>query len=1164
MRRWSAVGGRLPLLVAALVFAAYVGAPERSAVTVTPAVPCPPGTQREAEQPVAPHADTRWRPEYQGGVEVEYEAVFGDCVPTRRAEMFAELVKRESESAIVRTAPFDTAARGALRAAIGQRMKLAQADARVPGNRGRARPYGVGPVHFDDPRYDDGHGLVDATARIDDLHHDEATGLTFAAVSTGGVWMSKNQGGSWRPIGDGLPTTAVSAVSYTRKGGPRGTVLVLTGEHTFGFGAFLGLGAWYSRDLGTTWHQASGVPDGALAFALAVDPSRPRVVYAATGRGLRRSTDAGRTYTDVALPTGRCAGRYGIRRCNLANFVTDVVVQTPGGTAHSPGGAVVAAVGWRGGRHKNPDGTVQSPANGIYRSETGQPGTFQRLPGLGGAAGGRERLGRIELGAAYGPAQDHRYLYAVVQDAILLHGGESRSTVPSVYPLAVEPPTVLNGVYVSDDFGASWTLLADDRELADACAAHRSVYCIYGVVEPGIQSWYNLWIQPDPTMAVGGVPSRVLFGLEEVWQSRNTQMPQNTPATTFEVVGSYYGSVDCLLAGVDCAVNRVAQIKTVHPDQHAAVMIPSTGADGSPDGGVTLLAGHDGGLSSQTATQADDFDQGSWRLEQENGLQTALPYSAVWANDGVAYAGLQDNGRIRVDPADGHRQYEIYGADGTFAAVDPANSDYAWGATQNGHMGVTTDGGKSWVETYPGDPNFRFVNPFVMDPLDANHVLTGGRFIWETIAGPRTGDDVSNWRQVFDLGAAPGLEEAPSPDQPAAPHFGMSAIDTRGPVTYAGFCGVCDILNTPFAFRSGLATNVGTDVLPEAGTSKGWHIARSKGLPNRYITSVAIDPQDPALETIYVTLGGYSRRWVPPGTNGEHNAQLGAGHLFKSTDAGETFQNISGNLPDVPALWVEPRGGQLLVGTDLGAFISRDSRNGVWAALGRLGELPATPVTSIQLKPDDPDVALLALYGRGLWTYTFSSDAPDVPAPPAPAPVVGRPVPPTGPTPKGVVLAGPVAWETGDEGWTVETTGNPLTSWARQSPGHNSQTNFGVAAYMDAASTTLTSPPLHSPGGRVFVSWASKHKIEGAPYDQYRLEFSRDGDAWAPVAVVGGENAAYPAFSPQSVTFHTDPGSFYLRFNFFSDEICSSVHAPGVCTGDQHDGAYIDGVTVLQ
>ena len=78
---------------------------------------------------------------------------------------------------------------------------------------------------------------------------------------------------------------------------------------------------------------------------------------------------------------------------------------------------------------------------------------------------------------------------------------------------------------------------------------------------------------------------------------------------------------------------------------------------------------------------------------------------------------------------------------------------------------------------------------------------------------------------------------------------------------------------------------------PEKGTSKGWHVVETAGLPNRYITSVAVDPRNAA--NVFVTLGGYTRRWVPPGAVGDTNAQLGTGHVYRSLDGGKPLPSPS-------------------------------------------------------------------------------------------------------------------------------------------------------------------------------------------------------------------------------------------------------------------------------
>ena len=231
------------------------------------------------------------------------------------------------------------------------------------------------------------------------------------------------------------------------------------------------------------------------------------------------------------------------------------------------------------------------------------------------------------------------------------------------------------------------------------------------------------------------------------------------------------------------------------------------------------------------------------------------------------------------------KQYETFGGDGTFAEVDPTNGDIAYEAYVFGEMAVTTDGGKTWRDMIPPISGGRFVNAFEMDPTDANHLVTAGNQVVETTFGPETtgvttppviGDPTGGtlttccgdkpWTGVYDLGtfSRPGDGGAtPSPTDPANV---MSAIDVIGDASYVAYCGVCDILNVQAPFQSGIATNVAGPKPPQRMTPDGWHIAAAQGLPERFITSVAIDPSDATKKTVYATLGGYSRRWVPPGS----------------------------------------------------------------------------------------------------------------------------------------------------------------------------------------------------------------------------------------------------------------------------------------------------------
>ena len=898
------------------------------------------------------------------------------CISNKHPEEFFEIAALEASRVSRAAAPFGSVARGAFRNALQQRERMIAAAPSVPGAGGTWKPLGKGPLIVDDPRYEsvNGLGLSRNSGRIDSLDYDPVSGRLFASIGTGGVWMSSNLAKSWKSIGDRLPFQTNGAVAWTKARG--GTLVLASGEPLMGGNTYTGLGAFWSNDLGKSWHHARGVPDGAMGFQVAVDPGRPKVVYMATSKGLYRSADAGHRFVNVKLPTGKkCAGRTGNGICIFRNFVTDVAVQTPGGVTNVKGGKVLAAVGYRAGRAAFPNGKIHSKRNGLYQSPNGKRGTFKKLnvSGDGGSDLGfapQQNIGRVEFGPVYGQQQDHDYIYAIVQDAELFNGGVPSIDVPddpggddqALYN------TALNGIYVSPDFGETWRRMADAAELAENPGTGSSLAGTgqATLFAPGVQAWYNMWVKPDPTRQIEdtGVPTRLTFGLEEVWQNRNTAVPQDgtpqDPRGDFKVIGPYFADETCLLLDNPLPVCPTSDPPTTtdlttHPDQHDALYVP----DGQ--GGVSLVVGNDGGAYVQKATrEQESFSSEAWGKGDNEGFHTLLPYDAEVAKDGTVWFGLQDNGSGKIDPKD-NKHYETFGGDGFFVAVDPNNSDVAYSETTFADIRVTTDGGRTWRGMAPTLTAAKFSTPFVMDPTDASHLMTAGQEVVETTYGPDTcSNDTNCWQTVFDLGTAPG-----------GASFSMSALDVHKDAAYVGFCGVCDILNQDpedDPFLTGLATNVGGDQPPKRMTTQGWHKAKAKGLPNRYITSVAIDPKDP--KRVFVTLGGYANReWVPPGSYLDKNKRLGKGHVFVSTDAGESFKNISANLPNASVNWVEIHGKQLVVGTDIGAFLSKSLAGKRWAALSK--GLPAVTIVTIRNHPGDPKTIVAATYGRGVYAYKF-------------------------------------------------------------------------------------------------------------------------------------------------------------------------------------------------
>jgi hypothetical protein len=440
----------------------------------------------------------------------------------------------------------------------------------------------------------------------------------------------------------------------------------------------------------------------------------------------------------------------------------------------------------------------------------------------------------------------------------------------------------------------------------------------------------------------------------------------------------------------------------------------------------------------------------------------------------------------------------------------------------------------------PPITNAQFSTPFAVDPLDANHVIIAGREVVETGAGPATAS--TDWHKVFDLGTAhhPGSAKA-SASATDAPNS-QTAITLDGANAYVGYCGTCDVLEDTRPFKSGIATNVGGSKPAKRLSANGWHVAKAIGLPERFITSLAMDPHDPRV--VYATVGSYSRRWTPPGTLDKATAT--AGHLFKSVDAGEHFVDITGDLPNTPANWVTVRGSQLLVATDYGVFASKPSRPCATRSAGAcrfevLGKgLPAAPVISMQLAPWDHNLLTIASFGRGAWTYRFAPGAKE-----------GLPPHTVALSPFHNLKLASFDFESGAQGWVASTTdATGAMEWRIGSPGHSGSQSEQVIPYTQDGSTTLASPRFTLPAAsQVRVSWWKAQDTEPC-CDGLSLDWSSDGKKWNTVSNKTAADAQFPQFSQDSASFQAPKGTLYLRFRLSSDSLVASPPYVGVMLDD--------------
>lgn len=767
----------------------------------------------------------------------------------------------------------------------GQALADAAAQAgRLPVSGGTWSQVTSGTYNNDAPGFDDpvwsnfgaGWGLV--SGRTTALAADG--GWIYAGFADGGVWASRDRGRHWQP---GFQNEVTASIGALWVNPADHSLWVGTGEANTNSDSYAGQGVWRSTDHGRTFAKVGGTElQNALTFKITASD---RYVYAATSRGLwrRGRTASPATAWQLVLkpdpnPTGSP---------DQTSFITDVAVR-PG----TGGQQVVAVLGWRGG----------SQFNGFYVSgKSGDAGSFTRL-----APQGLDNtdIGRTSL--AYTPNGDT--LYAVIQSPKALNNG----------PVAPAQSTILKGVFVSrgGDPNGPWTQVADAKTLADSGSQMGGFPSTF---EPGLQSWYNEYLQVDPKD-----PKHVYLGLEEIYETRDG-------GQTWHAVGPYWNFVN------QCFTPPGPQRCpfTTHPDQHTATV--------NTDG--TLYVGNDGGVWSRPTSLAT---VAGWQNLNAD-LHTLQYYYAEPGTDpkgGTAFwGGMQDNGTGLL-PARSSLMVSPFGGDGGDVLVDPANSDRAAVEYVDASIAITTNGGRSdgvtpsfrlvspaceWNPNMPGcDPSPRFITPLEHDTGDLNHWITGGRFVWETTKGFDTvcQDATCDWKPVFDAGDGSSV----------------TAVEANHGVSYAGWCGPCNPLDGNGAgFVSGMATNFG-------GT---WHKINAPNLPNRYVAAITTDPANPA--HVYAVYSGFSKHYIP---------DAGTGHVFESTNGGATWTDISGNLPDLPGDDLVVWQGHLVLATDDLVYVADARTPTKWSVLGR--GLPHSVAADLSVFPSGGSL-LVATHGRGMW-----------------------------------------------------------------------------------------------------------------------------------------------------------------------------------------------------
>ncbi len=849
---------------------------------------------------------------------VEKYLMISGTDPEEAGRESKEAATLAEQYAQARTAPSGIVSPGAYTAAYNQIQAL-------PSAGGSWTDVTKVPYQSDDPRYRDYYsnssgGMGHVSGRITGIAADN-DGTVYAASADGGVWRSTTGGGNWTPIADQLPT--LSSGDLTLAGD--GSLWYASGEANTGGTSYAGAGVFRLDNPKTGQFTMADRVGGTELESTTIGRVRfggGSKVWAATNRGIwwhDSTTNAGDWHFSFApnmsympaipaagIPAGaNCTDNIscGATNAGYKNIVNDIAVD-PRNAKH-----VVAALGWRSGDTYN--GFYETKDGGKHWAKINPTGTIPA-----------NDIGYV----TFAWAKNGSKLYAINQSPKLLN--KATGTVNSY----------LDGVYVSGNGSISgpWSKIADSQKLANSGSALKQSVSGKGY-GPGIQSWYNQFLQVDPANA-----NHVWVGLEEVYETTNGGAGWTTPGPYWNF---YFGCWDINDAKNTCSL-------TTHPDQHAAAV-------GVVNGVSTFFAGNDGGIYSRPVKGAADSSGHAtdWSSLTADGTMDGLQYySVAWGADKdngglVVHGGLQDNGvsvlrGVKADGTAGEPSMgSNFGGDGGDGMSDPADGcrtvqeyvNLSLSLTENcaQNPGALTTDTATTYKIAPADPAPRFIAPFDFDRSNPESWIAAGKYVWTAdkgYSGMRSGSD---WTKAFDLGSDPATGAAHS----------ATAVAMNNEVAYVGWCGPCNNKG----FSRGLATNA----------SGSWQQVTLPGdFPNRYIGGLGIDPADN--QHAYVAINGFNRRFTEgPG--------VGVGHVYETTDGGATWSDISTNLPDVPTSSIKQTAdGALILGSDLGVFY-RAAGSTDWQKLG--GNFPLTTVTDVEVTADN--TVLAATHGRGIWSIAL-------------------------------------------------------------------------------------------------------------------------------------------------------------------------------------------------
>jgi photosystem II stability/assembly factor-like uncharacterized protein len=376
--------------------------------------------------------------------------------------------------------------------------------------------------------------------------------------------------------------------------------------------------------------------------------------------------------------------------------------------------------------------------------------------------------------------------------------------------------------------------------------------------------------------------------------------------------------------------------------------------------GLSLIRSTNGGVNFSNVTAQAHVDQHALWINPANTQRLYL------GNDGGFYSSI--NGALSWSKSVDLPITQFYAG-----SIDPSNPARLLGGTQDNNCLQTPGSPSSWNVMLGGDGFYTLVDPISPSIVFAEYQNgSGGQGPLRSTAGGGSGSftapagfdfsDRYNWCTPFVMDPNDhNVMLAGSHRVYKSTDNGQSYVPVSGDLT------TNPVASLVYGTISTLDVSPADSRVYYAGTDDGrvWRSTNSGGSWQNVSAGLPVRwvtrvTADPLdPQVVYVTLSGFGLD--------EHLA-----HVYRSANQGDTWTSVSGNLPDIPAndLVVDPTDTQrLYLGTDIGVYASLD-RGQSWFALGT--GMPLQAVFDVTLH--SPSRRLVAAtHGRSQWSLDLTS-----------------------------------------------------------------------------------------------------------------------------------------------------------------------------------------------